>query len=797
LTESEIVFQKFEVWNQYGLKATHTRKERKRVKLATFILTFLIFGSLAFLMPTVQTQDPPPPPTPVPVNQTVPLEGNMTFTFYPDGSIKMTVIGSLEQAMETDFPPPVYDVYFNLAKSPSGVNLTKTKGIIVMKLSPMYSTLLAALELNIEAHGEGLRSNATILFNMPGYLGVNGTLGSVTDESTGEGIQDFALTATIWYPIVPKEEIQEFIQTFPTLKSQIATQISELSEGNITLQELTLVSREIDYYSTSLTITGCLVGDFVEGGMALSTNLIPLLGINDTQTAPYLSPEELMNMKTKSADIHIRFDRNELAFLMDSESVVEGDMDKLINVMMDTWLEEYLQDLYLDLYLKDPYLIIDPETELMINDVLIPTDISTENLNVSFEYSFDGENIKLDFAVEGLVFRPPTTEAFLTILDKALAGGSVPGFSLIFEGGSDEEGFVEIEVPPTTSEPIMAFPLRVVWIVDNLANLNLVSFKVREGPPPPPPLPPILDNLTITSKEIEVEEGEIFIVSFDITNIDSQSINYGVDIHIENVNDPPPTWPPYDVTLRIWVELGAYESKTVSHTIIMDTCGDFHVTVHGMTGSFKVGTWPPEPLKPAELVLSDLSITPETAQLWGDIEVWNFKITADVTNIGEQKGMDTYTVEVDGLTGNFTVKAPPKPAEFEFSDLRIFYPGVIPPEVKKDETVTVTVSIEAENVGELMGSHIVELKVDGYVVDSQEVTLEGGASVCVLLELTRGEGTYDVEVEGMTDGFTVSALPEPPFWTRPGNVAVILIIIISVSGMIYILRKRQVVTEEV
>ena len=126
-----------------------------------------------------------------------------------------------------------------------------------------------------------------------------------------------------------------------------------------------------------------------------------------------------------------------------------------------------------------------------------------------------------------------------------------------------------------------------------------------------------------------------------------------------------------------------------------------------------------------------------------------------------------YIVTVDGLTGSFIVKAPPKPAEFEFSSLRIFYPGVTLPEVKAGQTVTVTVSIEAENVGELEGGRTVELKVDGEMIDSKGVTLEGGASATVLFELTRGEGTYEVEVEGFTDSFTVNQ--EPSFWDKiPG-----------------------------
>jgi hypothetical protein len=352
------------------------------------------------------------------------------------------------------------------------------------------------------------------------------------------------------------------------------------------------------------------------------------------------------------------------------------------------------------------------------------------------------------------------------------------------------------------------------------------TFTVKFHDIPTPPLPPILSNLIITPDELKL--GDEVTINFDIENYGSSSQTYGVDIHIENVNDPPPTWPPYDITMKTWVDLGAYEFKTVFFTITMDTGGDFNVTVHGMTASFKVGTWPPEPpLRPAELVLSDLSIEPEEAELWEGIDDWTFRITVNVTNVGGQEGMDTinlrvdgsivdrrtvklgggekvtimydvtrgvgsYIVEVDGFTGGFTVKAPPKPAEFEFSDMRIFYPGVIPPEVEAGQTVTVTVSIEAENVGELEGIHTVELKVDGEVVDSKGVTLEGGASTTVLFELTRGEGTHEVEVEGFTDSFTVN--PKPSFWDKIPGFPYESIILGLLTGVfvLWLLSRRKI-----
>jgi len=169
-----------------------------------------------------------------------------------------------------------------------------------------------------------------------------------------------------------------------------------------------------------------------------------------------------------------------------------------------------------------------------------------------------------------------------------------------------------------------------------------------------------------------------------------------------------------------------------------------------------------------------------TVTLWGGEET---SIIFDVT-----RGAGSYTVEVDGLTGSFVVKPylrPLKPAEFVLSGLE-----VTPVEV--EEGLKVTVAFEVSNVGEVKGSYTVELKVDGYVVDSKEVILEGGASVTVLFELERGEGTYQVEVEGITDSFTVFTQPAPPFWTQPEYVAGIIIVIIAAATILYFGWKGKI-----
>jgi hypothetical protein len=281
-----------------------------------------------------------------------------------------------------------------------------------------------------------------------------------------------------------------------------------------------------------------------------------------------------------------------------------------------------------------------------------------------------------------------------------------------------EQASINVSFSSTADDPVMWVNVQGYDLAGNeytLYNGTLIASSSSEPEPEPefpplPPLPPILSNLTITPAELE-SGGEVTI-RLGIENSDSQSFTYIVTMQIG------------ELTLLVDVELGAYESKTVSRTITPDMVGVFNVNV-------------------------------------------------------------------DGLSGSFMVKAPPKSAEFEFSSLRIFYPGVNPPEVEAGQTVTVTVSIVAENVGELEGGHTVELKVDGEVIDSMEVTLGGGASETVLFDLTRGEGTYGVEVEGFTDSFAVN--PQPSFWDKiPGfPYESILLGLVTVIIVLWLLSSRK------
>ena len=94
--------------------------------------------------------------------------------------------------------------------------------------------------------------------------------------------------------------------------------------------------------------------------------------------------------------------------------------------------------------------------------------------------------------------------------------------------------------------------------------------------------------------------------------------------------------------------------------------------------------------------------------------------------------------------------------EFEVSNL-----NVSPAKVEPGDTVAVTV--EVQNVGEEKGTYELELIIDGVVEQSESVTLDGGETTSVSFFVEKDiEGSYSVELAGLTGIFGVVELEPPP-----------------------------------
>jgi len=126
----------------------------------------------------------------------------------------------------------------------------------------------------------------------------------------------------------------------------------------------------------------------------------------------------------------------------------------------------------------------------------------------------------------------------------------------------------------------------------------------------------------------------------------------------------------------------------------------------------------------------------------GESETITFTVTPETEGV--------YSVTIEDLVGGFEAKITPlMPAEFVLSELE-----ASPGDVSVGEEVTVTVNVA--NIGEVEGSHMVVLKVDGDEYEGFNVTLEPSASTVVSFTIVEDDpGSHGVGVGALTGTFNV------------------------------------------
>ena len=320
----------------------------------------------------------------------------MTFLVYPNGDFEMTVIGTLEQSYDFDQTVmPVREILFSLQGEPVDTDLYNESGSIVFKLGPQFALFLASLDLDIDLHAEPLSSETTIQLGIPGMVDLNMSVETISQEGTYEGSVNVEATATIWYSILPEETISMFLLGFPVFKAEIESQLLEYSDGNLELSELVIIESELGDVSATITAKMTVEGDFGAGIAAYAENYAP--EYMDPPIQPKFPPEEWQTTTLRSGDVHIYYDSGDLAFNIDYEAMLEGDVDEQFNSMKDIVLEELLEQPDLD-----------PDDAQLISSFLLPTEVSVANLGVTFDVALDAESSTTEFEIDGLVLNPPS-----------------------------------------------------------------------------------------------------------------------------------------------------------------------------------------------------------------------------------------------------------------------------------------------------------------------------------------------------------------------------------------------------
>lgn len=119
---------------------------------------------------------------------------------------------------------------------------------------------------------------------------------------------------------------------------------------------------------------------------------------------------------------------------------------------------------------------------------------------------------------------------------------------------------------------------------------------------------------------------------------------------------------------------------------------------------------------------------------------------------------DTIKAKVSHFSA-FAVLAPIRPASFTVTDL-----SITPTEVYVGESIII--SVHVTNTGDLTSSYEVSLKIDNTVVQTKEVTLDGGDSETASFSVTPDAvSEYSVNISGLLGTFEVKEFKAPAAFT--------------------------------
>ena len=289
-----------------------------------------------------------------------------------------------------------------------------------------------------------------------------------------------------------------------------------------------------------------------------------------------------------------------------------------------------------------------------------------ETLEVSIEESWpepeEGNvtGLAYDFGPDGATFDPPIT--FTWSYDpEALPEGVAEGDLVLAYYDEDAGEWVELDC--------------VVDTENNTITASVSHFTIFAIIGVAKPAAFTLSSLAISPAE--VAPGEIVNVGVSVANTGGTEGSYTIVLKINGVKE---------AEKRVAVAAGS--SQSVSFSVTKEDAGTYSVAVDGLSGSFIVVA-PVTPL-PAAFSLSDLSIQPAEVQPKEPVT-----ITATVANTGGTEGSysvvlkingakkaeksvniaaggsqnvtfsvtkeepGSYSVAIDGLSGSFTVVAPP------------------------------------------------------------------------------------------------------------------------------------------
>jgi predicted GH43/DUF377 family glycosyl hydrolase len=397
-------------------------------------------------------------------------------------------------------------------------------------------------------------------------------------------------------------------------------------------------------------------------------------------------------------------------------------------------------------------------------------------------------------------------------------GWDLPGVTYLSEAVV-EDGLFLAEVTATSDDgqAWVTVPQGTTGLIAQGDPLTFISVTEMEVPPPPPP-----DHSMVALIYTFGPEGATFDEPVGTTLTYSEA-------------DLPVGFDEEDIVIVVWDEVtGVWtELETVVDTV--NNTVTTYVT-HFSTFTALAAT------APASFQISRLTVMPDEVEINEDVTIsvlvkntgdlsgsyiLELKINNEVTETKKiplaghgsvtvsftiSEDVDgIFAININGLTGRFTVIAspvveppkppivepskppvvePPKPADIFTSNL-----SVTPSKVETGDTVTI--SVRVANRGGQEGTYLVELKIDGVVVETERVTLAVGASETVTFTTSKDMGgIYLVDIDDLSASFTVEKpeIEEEEIvgtnWALIGGIIGGVVVIAIVVGLLLWRRRR-------
>ncbi|MCW4051329.1 MAG: hypothetical protein NWE89_16525 [Candidatus Bathyarchaeota archaeon] len=389
--------------------------------------------------------------------------GQITFRVYPDEIVEIiseiTVRGTLS-SWETKYS--YESMTLSVETESVSDNETNVQIDYDIKLDASLASALANLDFELSLESSSPTTEINLHTDYPGYVGLDGTLTFTVTEPPFEGVLDLEMDVTLYYALYPREQVEQTVVMFPMMKTELASMIADSSDGEVVLTKLELISSEMGEASATFKVEMTLEGNF---GTGIQSGIQRM---ESSYSDVEVDLEEITYTEIESYSVDIIFEKETFTFKVTSEGTIRGDLDAQMNALKDLYLDEALEEDSLD-----------EDERAMITEVLKPTELSITDSQVTFWYSVEGNETTASFETSGLLFKPPSHEQWLELLQEAVDDAEESDMKLIIEGGEKGNECIVVNVPDETTTPESMEPQRVEWSLDGLENIDKVTFEVE------------------------------------------------------------------------------------------------------------------------------------------------------------------------------------------------------------------------------------------------------------------------------------------------------------------------------